>query len=187
MNRWFTSDNHFGHTNILKKFCPTTRQGHDANEMDEIMIKRWNGDVKPEDLVYCHGDFSFRDARKTANILRRLNGNKILIEGNHEKYLYEENPEEIDVEQLYTAIYSSWFGKIDGYKIHMFHYPIAQWRDMHKGSFHTYGHVHGGYQLPGRAMDVGIDTRPNKDMSLWSWEEVRDLLKDREIIPHHGD
>ncbi len=184
MNRWFTSDNHFYHTNILKKFCVETRQGNDADEMNEIMIQNWNRDVKPEDEVTCMGDFSFGNARKTANVLRRLKGKITLIEGNHEKYLYEDGSE---VEGMFHEVRSAWFGTIDGHRVHMFHYPIAQWRDMHKGSFHLYGHVHGSFENGGRSMDVGIDTRPNKDMTIWSWEEIRDRLKDREVLAHHGD
>lgn len=57
---------------------------------------------------------------------------------------------------------------------------------MHHGSYHLYGHVHGSVQIEGRAMDVGIDARPEGDMKLWSWEEVDDILKVREIRSHHN-
>lgn len=187
MNTWFTSDNHFGHTNILKKFCPTTRQGSNADEMDELMIQRWNADVRPNDLVYCLGDFSFRRGPETGKILDRLMGMKILILGNHEKYLRDLPEKGATGYPHWLDIQDAWFGFIDDIKVQMFHYPIAEWRDMHRGSFHLYGHVHGKRPIIGRSMDVGIDTRPNKDMTLWPWEEVRDTLKNQEVLSHHGD
>ena len=184
MNTWMTSDNHFFHKNI-KRFCPETRQGDTVEEMNELMIQKWNQDVKPLDLVYCMGDFSFGWEDNTEKVLRRLNGIKVLVLGNHEKYLRklpECNP---DGNRYFIDIQDYIFTKIDDHEVVMFHYPIWEWRNMHRGSFHLYGHVHGGVQIPGRAMDVGIDTRPNKDMTLWPWEEVKETLLKREIRSHH--
>jgi len=36
-------------------------------------------------------------------------------------------------------------------------------------------------------MDVGIDARPQRDMGLFSWDEVRKYMKNRPIMTHHGD
>ena len=42
-----------------------------------------------------------------------------------------------------------------------------------------------------RMMDVGIDGRPNGiqqtsgPMSLWHWDQVNTILKDRESFEHH--
>jgi len=57
---------------------------------------------------------------------------------------------------------------------------------MQHGGYHLYGHTHGNYQHPGRAMDVGIDSRPNGDMRPWSWEEIDEILSKKEAMPHHG-
>jgi hypothetical protein len=57
---------------------------------------------------------------------------------------------------------------------------------MHHGAYHLFGHVHGNATVPGRAMDVGIDARPQKDMGLWSWEEVDAVLSAREVRSHHN-
>ena len=63
--------------------------------------------------------------------------------------------------------------------------PIFEWNRMHHGSYHLFGHVHGSQTIPGRAIDVGIDNRPQKDMGLWSWEELDKILSKREIRMHH--
>jgi calcineurin-like phosphoesterase family protein len=42
----------------------------------------------------------------------------------------------------------------------MFHYPIAEWNQMHRGAVHFHGHLHGtpsGIENY-RALDVGMDS-----------------------------
>lgn len=80
MTRFFTSDNHFGHTNIIK-YCD--RPFASSEEMDEAMIARWNKAVRPSDTVYHIGDFAM-SFNKVEEITPQLNGKKILIAGNHD-------------------------------------------------------------------------------------------------------
>ena len=75
---------------------------------------------------------------------------------------------------------------IDKKKVVLFHYPIAEWDSMHHGAYHLFGHVHGGLEIEGRAMDVGIDARPKKDMGLWEWEEIKTIMENKTIRSHHG-
>lgn len=88
MTHWFTSDTHFGHTNIIK-YC--NRPFKDAQEMDEILIQRWNEVVKPSDHLYHLGDVTMGwgksgEVERLASILSRLNGKKRLILGNHDQF-----------------------------------------------------------------------------------------------------
>src|SRR5579863_2896472 len=82
MTRWFTSDTHFGHTNIIR-YC--NRPFKDAGEMDRAMVENWNALVKPEDTIYHLGDVSFSSPDRTKHILSNMNGHKILILGNHDR------------------------------------------------------------------------------------------------------
>ena len=85
-NVFFISDTHFGH----EKTCSTfknkdgtpLRPFANAQEMDEEMVKRWNETVGPNDKVYHLGDVVIN--RKSLAILDRLNGDKVLIKGNHD-------------------------------------------------------------------------------------------------------
>jgi calcineurin-like phosphoesterase family protein len=53
--------------------------------MDETLIKNWNSRVKPEDTVFHLGDFAFKLSKnEIKNILDRLNGQIILVAGNHD-------------------------------------------------------------------------------------------------------
>lgn len=176
---WFTSDTHFYHKNILK-FCPTTRRGKDEVEMTELMIQAWNNKVDPKDTVYHLGDVSFGDEEKTRSVLFRLNGHINLIKGNHDKAALSAT-----CKKRFSDIRDYLRTRIDGQDVVMFHFPIFEWDKMHHGSFHLYGHVHGNSTIEGRAMDVGIDTRPGADMSPWSWDEVKAILSKREIRSHH--
>lgn len=178
---WFTSDNHFFHTRILEFQAEyKTRQGSTADEMNELMIEKWNSQVAKADTVYCLGDFSLGKTDNTEKIIQRLNGQIHLIKGNHD-YWYTPSMQKYFVSVSYYKEIT-----IDGIKIVLFHYPIMEWNKMHYGSFMLHGHVHGKPMgIEGRILDAGIDARPQKDMGLFSWEEVKELLLPKEIKTHH--
>ena len=78
---FYISDNHFGHKNIIKY---DNRPFNSVEDMDEVMIDRWNSVVGDDDTVYILGDFSWYKEEKTLEILNRLSGRKVLIKGNHD-------------------------------------------------------------------------------------------------------
>ena len=156
MKTYITSDLHFGHTNIMK-FCPVTRArfNNDVEYMNEAMIKEWNEIVEPEDTVYILGDVAFMPATKAAVLLKRMNGRKILIEGNHDNKALKD----INFQKAFAEVHKYLEIVHNGTKVCMFHYPIAEWNQMHRGSVHFHGHLHGNPNgLDGyRALDVGMD------------------------------
>jgi len=78
--RFWTSDLHFGHKNIIEY---TGRPFSSTEEMDEELIRRWNSVLTLGDTVWFLGDFSL-DWKKLA-ILNRLNFAKFdWILGNHD-------------------------------------------------------------------------------------------------------
>lgn len=183
-NIFFTSDNHFFHRSILK-FARETRQGNTAEEMNELMIQKWNDTVALADEVYCLGDFSFGSAKKTIEILTRLKGRLHLIRGNHDHWI-DQGSEGRAASSHFEWIQDYKRLNLGGVDVVLFHYPIWEWDKMHYGSFHLFGHVHGNTTVPGRAMDVGIDARPQKDMGLWSFDEIHQVLSERQVRTHHG-
>lgn len=80
-NIWFISDTHFGHGNVIQS---ANRPFSSVEEMDQVMIERWNALVKPEDLVWHLGDVAM-NTKYGISILRKLNGTKRLIAGNHDE------------------------------------------------------------------------------------------------------
>ena len=147
---------HFGHTNIMK-FCPQSRARYknDVDYMNETMVHEWNATIAPDDTVYILGDVAFLPADKAVKIMRRLNGTKILVEGNHDRKL------------LNDSVFRSCFAEVHPYlcitydktRVVMFHYPIAEWDQMHRGAVHFHGHLHGGVSgmEKYRCRDMGMD------------------------------
>lgn len=87
---WITSDHHFGHANICKfknDHNEPIRPWDDVFEMEEELIKRWNERVKPNDYVIHCGDFAMNRTGYD-RVINRLNGKRILIQGNHDGFSY---------------------------------------------------------------------------------------------------
>lgn len=135
-DKWFISDTHFCHENILKfkddKGQPI-RPFTSLSDMHETIVDNWNRLVKDGDYVYHLGDVTFKYDGTFNNIMSRLKGKKRLIIGNHDKLM---NP------NLFR-----WFEKAmlwHGFKEFNFtavHIPlnINQLRD---GNYCVHGHIH---------------------------------------------
>lgn len=180
MKDFVTSDIHFGHANIMK-FCPESRAyNNDVTKMDEAIVKNWNAMITPEDHTYILGDVAFCNAQKASEFMRRLNGRKTLIRGNHDtKALNSHEFQDcfIDIQDYYSIT-------VDKVKVVMFHYPIAEWDQMHRGAVHLFGHLHGGKSgmEKYRCMDVGMDTNYCRPYTLEA--AINKCLKG-EIKGHH--
>lgn len=132
-NIFIISDTHFGHdacsTKFLKSDGSKLRPFENAAECDEFMVEAWNKTVGVNDKVYHLGDVAM--AGKHLHILHRLNGEKVLIKGNH------------DMEK--PSVYLKYFKDIRGShmldKLVMTHVPVhAGSLDRWRGNIH--GHLH---------------------------------------------
>ena len=72
---YFISDLHIGDANIL---VYEHRPFKNLEEMETTIITNWNNKVKKEDTVYLLGDIG------DINVLGKLNGNIIIVAGNHD-------------------------------------------------------------------------------------------------------
>lgn len=182
MKTWITSDLHFGHTNIMK-FCPKTRSCfRDVDHMNIEMVKEWNNNVAVEDTVYILGDFSFMNVEKTVALARTLNGNKILIEGNHDSKLVKDKRFRDCFDQIYPYLRLVYQKKT---LIIMFHFPIWEWDQMHRGSIHFHGHLHGNDNgMPGsRAIDVSFDATGKVVSDI---DDMIQIASNGKVRPHHN-
>ena len=85
-NIFLCSDHHFGHANILTFLTSDGSRVRDfdsVEQMDETMVENHNRVLRPKDKVYFLGDVAFN--KKTLATLARLNGEKVLIKGNHDQ------------------------------------------------------------------------------------------------------
>ena len=174
---FFTSDTHFGHTNIIK-YC--NRPFVDKEEMNKVLIENWNSVVKPEDTVYHLGDVSFMKQEESYKILKQLNGRKILIRGNHDKGLGAMRAMGFDEAYEKHSITLK-----NGLEINLSHYPYKQEyeNDPHvrdkllrrsmsdDGKILVCGHVHDNWKVKkGRyakqpLINVGVDVWDFKPVS----------------------
>lgn len=163
------------------KFCPATRPWSMDNihQMNEDMIVMWNEKIAPEDLVYILGDVAFMQTERAIELVKRLNGIKILIEGNHDQKVLKDHR----FRALFKEIHKYHVFNHNGIKVVMFHYPIFDHDQAGRGSIMLHGHRHGNpHGIPGRIMDVGFDA--TGEIAILLDDVVRDLLK-VEPMAHH--
>lgn len=85
---YFTSDQHFGHTNIIK-YCnrPFDYSYEGTLKCDEYIREKYCSIVNPDDIVFFLGDvalFKNEEQERISTLIRSLPGQKILIKGNHD-------------------------------------------------------------------------------------------------------
>ena len=183
---YFTSDNHFNHSNMLA-FCPirqellpdymrqlTTEEivaDEEATQIvNEEMIRRWNARVSPEDTVYHLGDFAMGDRRLIPGILSRLNGTVILIAGNHDN----KRSDKYFAKVIRTPLVI----ELEGNTVELVHNPRHSlgtgdftfcghvhdlWSDMLRGTilpeYRTRHRVEKEWMAPAHIYNVGVDVR----------------------------
>ena len=152
---YFTSDLHFFHKNIAKH-CPATRPYSSVVEMNEWLIKNHNSVMLDTDTLYILGDVSFGNSAQTLEVLKRMNGQKIVIRGNHDKWLDSTSYRslaEVGVIQVHDLLEV----KLERQRFILCHYAMRTWNQQHRGSIHLFGHSHGSLPGFGKSMDVGWD------------------------------
>ncbi len=127
--RWFISDTHFGHKNVIEY---SKRPFKSVKQMDDTMIARWNRNVKENDDVFMLGDFGLAGTGYLTDVLHSLNGNKILIRGNHDG-----SPDKMK-RIGFEAVVEEAMIYIDGYEVRLSHYPNPFENEM----LRLHGHIH---------------------------------------------
>lgn len=180
----FTSDTHFCHQNIINlqprsEFLINGKP--DVELMHQVMIDRWNSKVSLTDTVYHVGDFGWHNTKGLYEIMQQLNGAIYLIPGNHDYDLLKDNRLTERFERILP--YSMWETDINGQHIHFSHFPMWEWNEIGRGSWHLHGHLHGvPHGIAGKIMDVGAD---GNNLYPYSFAEVEQYMGNREIRLHH--
>lgn len=142
---FLVSDTHFGHSGVCSFMrndgVTKLRPFDNPDEMDEFMVEAWNKKVKPTDKVYHLGDVVIN--RKALKIMHRLNGDKVLIRGNHD--IFRDNE------------YREYFRELRAY--HVMSGMILSHIPLHTdslGRFGTniHGHTHANRVMKPRGFDV---------------------------------
>ena len=149
---FLVSDTHFGHAGVcrfLREDGTKLRPWDNPEEMDEHMVKVWNETVRPNDKVYHLGDVVIN--RKALKTLSRLNGDKVLIRGNHDIFRDDE--------------YRQYFRELRAYHVMngmiLSHIPVHE-ESLGRFGTNIHGHLHANRVMRSLATsgrDDVIDTR----------------------------
>lgn len=136
--------------------------------MDETILANINKVVTRSDRLICLGDFSFKE--KSSYYLNRLICKNVwLIKGNHD---YRPSPRDGFTQVLDYLEEKYDIGEKQKKRVCMFHYPILEWNQWHRQSWHLYGHVHGQRSGPRGThptqyrLDVGVDCHDFKPLTI---------------------
>ena len=139
---FFTSDTHFGHS---QPFLYEPRGFTNIEEMDEVIIERWNNIVSPNDIVYHLGDTMLNDNANGIRCFKRLNGQIFLIFGNHDS----EARKNLIFTECMHQVQGGWYAwqfKYEKFSIYLSHYPTltANFDNKHFSQhvINLHGHTH---------------------------------------------
>ncbi|WP_368900711.1 metallophosphoesterase [Oceanobacillus oncorhynchi] len=171
MTNWYTSDSHFYHKSVID-FC--NRPFSDVDEMNAAMIESWNQVVGKSDIVYHLGDFCFGGIEKWTEILDQLNGEIILIKGNHDdsKTLKKLTNKGYFKEIHEVGLYRKQKYKGVKYQMWLSHYPMQI--GMRERKFSIHGHLHDEKSRDLNQINVGVDSfrLPNRPFGQPIEEDV---------------
>lgn len=180
---FFTSDTHFGHSKIID-YCK--RPFSSIEEHDKVLIQNWNNTVGQNDTVFHLGDFAYGNSQFIANIIKQLNGNIILIKGNHD--LKNMNP---TLYNMFSDVVYQARILIDKQTVYLNHFPFLCFDhgdiNLYKNNYNIqlFGHVHSGPLTSSKDVsrlnilfptqyDVGVD---NNNYTPISWADVKNKIK----------
>jgi len=139
---YFTADYHFNHPNIID-FCG--RPYKDCDHMNEGTIGRHNERVRKRDTVFHIGDFCFGGTQYANEFLDRLNGNIILLRGNHDR----RNGVRTSIESIHIKTF--------GMNVLLTHRPEDAYMVRELYDFCLVGHIHEKWRFQYKMCNVGID------------------------------
>lgn len=188
---YFTSDWHIGHKNCLKF---DNRPFKDIDQMKKVLIRNFNSCVPKDGVTFVLGDVGMGSFEGIQDFIKRLNGRKILIMGNHDGTINRMYRLGFDAVLFNASIY------IANELVTMSHCPLTgvfredtsgmrgstAGENWHKekqnrrfsledsGQFHLHGHLHSNKKESklGRQWDVGVvgsEYRPIHIKKIESW------------------
>ena len=187
--QFVTSDWHIGHANSIKF---DNRPFRDLDHMHEILIKNYNATVPENGICYFLGDMGLSNKDQMIEIIKSLNGTKVLVLGNHDKGITM-------LESCFDIVVNGLVLYIAGERVTLSHCPLKglyreptdhfenparrgfNWHGENKhdrytftneGQFHLHGHIHSSpkttdkLKILGRQYDVGAPANNYRPVSL---------------------
>lgn len=184
--RYWTSDLHLGHTNIVR-FCHRPywaesqpgEQVPDVDAMNNDLIDQINDTVGTGDELWLLGDVAMGKLADTLPLLNRLHAGRIvLVAGNHDR-IHPSNKKPEKFQDAYNAVFDHIITTntdtllFSGRNVQVSHFPytlsptesradephdrFAPWRPVDDGRWLLCGHVHDAWAMSPRQLNVGWD------------------------------
>jgi calcineurin-like phosphoesterase family protein len=176
MNTFFTSDTHFDDEYAIRYF---NRQFNSVDEMNAVIVEKWNSVVTENDTVYHLGDFTLDDISHFTKWVSRLNGNIKILPGSHDQPWLKDFVASEKVEVI-APLVSVEFPELrmgeNPQVIVLCHFSMQIWDRSNQGSWHLFGHSHKKLKGIGLSFDVGVDCTEFTPLSL---EEIASKMAQR--------
>ncbi len=183
VNRFVISDHHLGHTNSWEKFKREAgsplRPFTSTEEMNETMIERHNAKVKEQDTVYFLGDVVIN--KKYLELVKRMNGRKILVRGNHDIFK-DEDYRAVGFEQMHGV-------RVFVDKFILSHIPLHPDCVSERFRVNVHGHLHANEVMSWQVIDEDIVYKPDPrylcvcveqtDFTPLHFDEVEERIQQR--------
>lgn len=121
---FLTSDHHFKSYDL-----PISSMAVFSKDEEDVLIDKWNSVVTSDDTVIYVGDFCDGTVLDAIEYRKRLNGNIILVKGNHDKF--PDDVYRIMFQDVYDSLY------LDDLNISIAHHP-----NNNIDIKHIHGHKH---------------------------------------------
>ncbi len=163
--------------------------------MNEALIVNHNNVVNPDDMVYHLGDFSMA-WRPVELYLKRLNGYKPLVYGNHDfcSHLHKKGKKDLDgwkqkyLEAGFSSVQDRLALSFYGQAVLLHHFPYKTIEDPNntykvrylderqedRGFPLLHGHTHARWVTKGNCIDVGVDAHNYTPVSE---KQILELIK----------
>lgn len=134
---YYISDWHYGHANCISF---DGRPFVSCEQMNGELIKRWNQVITNRDSVFVLGDMFWCKGDEAVDVLEKLNGQKFLVKGNHDRC------HDTKFVKQFASIKEYMEVEDEGRKVVLCHYPIPCFKNHCYGWYHLYGHVHTSFE-----------------------------------------
>lgn len=171
---YIISDLHLGHSNIIE-YC--NRPYDNATEMDTAIISNWNSVIDESDTVLFLGDLTLGPTDVALSYLEQLNGQVIMLQGNHDRLKMEDTS---SVQVLDSLIFT-----YKGIKFHAVHEPYNYTRTI-PNQWLLHGHTHNNeidsypfFDPHDQSINVSVELIGYKPLSF---DSIIQLIKEEDDI-----
>ena len=171
---FFIGDMHFSDERVALK------RGYDsAEDMRHQLIDNWNSVVGAKDTVFVLGDFDLGSMFSVKENAKLLNGRKILIRGNHDKF-----DDSVYLRSGFIEVHKTLNIDFGSDKYFLIHNPEWKPEDNVDSLFQLYAHLHNEHEiaeLDGKGICLSAE-RPFVNEFPVSLKKIREFFKSEVII-----